>query len=177
MGSVACGNCRTPLTEDPSARAEARRPCHNCGSTRRHFSTVISESVSGHASVSTRFILKANTNNPLDAIDRLPPAAKRLVGLSLITALWSLVQSSGKRLQKPPGSTLLCIVDFLYSPATVERIFKQLVADWRDEYFAAVRAKRGWKACWINICYGWCFLKAMGLSKAFSLLSRVIRRS
>ena len=74
------------------------------------------------------------------------------------------------RISKAPGTRLLLIVDFLFSPATVEETFKPTVADWRKEYFEALRQKRFLKAGWISVRYRYRFILAMGLSKVFSVI-------
>src|ERR1044072_760418 len=53
-------------------------------------------------------------------------------------------------LVKAPGTKLLTLVDFLFSPKTVERTFKPLIADWRYEYFEALNQGRKYKAHWIS---------------------------
>jgi hypothetical protein len=74
------------------------------------------------------------------------------------------------RIRKAPGSRLLAIVDFLFSPATIEETFKPTVADWHEEYFEALKQKRFMKARWINVRYTYRFIQTMGLSKVFSVI-------
>jgi hypothetical protein len=62
------------------------------------------------------------------------------------------------------------IADFLFSPATVENTFRPLVADWRYEYFEALKQGRKYKVRWISFRYYCHFIMAMSLSKVFSLL-------
>jgi hypothetical protein len=73
-----------------------------------------------------------------------------------------------------PGSILLRIVEFFYSPAAVEETFKPIIADWRTEYFDALQGKRVFKARWINLRYIIAFVMAMGLSKFYSLVKSFI---
>ena len=56
-----------------------------------------------------------------------------------------------REVREAPGTRILRIADFLYSPATVEKIFKQEVADWRLEYFEALKEGRNWKARWSRV--------------------------
>lgn len=81
------------------------------------------------------------------------------------------------RIRKAPGAILLALVDFLFSPKTVELTFNQLVADWRTEYYDAWKQHRTKKARWINIRYRFTFactfIMAMGLSKVFSLFKQI----
>ena len=72
-----------------------------------------------------------------------------------------------------PGSMWLSLVDFLYSAKTVEKVFKPIVADWRKEYFEALKAKRMLKARWISFRYYWALLKAMGLSQVFVFVVQI----
>jgi hypothetical protein len=93
---------------------------------------------------------------------------------SLIPTLFSklshLRSARKARINKPPGTVLLSIVDFLYSPKIVEETFKPIAADWRTEYFDALKQTRDWKAKWISIRYTYRFILAMGLSKFFSVV-------
>lgn len=75
-----------------------------------------------------------------------------------------------KIVKAAPGSRLLSLVEFLYSPVTVERTFKPTVVDWRTEYFEALKQKRVLKARWISVRYIYRFILAMGLSNIFSLI-------
>ncbi|MCI0662209.1 MAG: hypothetical protein L0220_14155 [Acidobacteria bacterium] len=74
----------------------------------------------------------------------------------------------------PPGQLLLSIVDFFYSPKYVEGTFKPLIADLQYEYFEALKSNRQWKAKWIRVRYCWAFAKAMGLSKALSVIKKFL---
>ena len=76
-------------------------------------------------------------------------------------------------IRKAPGTNLLAIVDFLFRTTTVEETFKPLVADWRYEYFEALKQGRKWKARWISTHYRYSFIIAMSLSKVFSMLKQL----
>jgi hypothetical protein len=78
-------------------------------------------------------------------------------------------RSRQNRINKAPGSNWLSIVEFLYSPKTVEETFKQIVADWRTEYFEALKQGRTCKARWISIRYTFSFIMSMSLSKVYAL--------
>ena len=45
---VRCGGCELPISEEASLSVELRKPCGHCGSTARHFSMAIMESVALH---------------------------------------------------------------------------------------------------------------------------------
>ncbi len=94
-----------------------------------------------------------------------PPFVKRNWGLAR--------HGSNLKIRGAPGSLLLRIVKFFFAPATVEFVFNPLVADWRDEYCAALNDKRPWKARWIGVRYRFSFLMAMGLSRAFSIVRKL----
>jgi hypothetical protein len=74
---------------------------------------------------------------------------------------------------RAPGAGLLALVDFFFSPKTIEQTFKPLVADWRYEYFEALKQSRKWKARWISLRYRFSFINAMTLSKVLSLLKQI----
>lgn len=78
-----------------------------------------------------------------------------------------------RRVRQPPGATMLKVVEFLHNPKYVEETFKPIVADWRVEYFDALKEGRTVKARWISMRYRYSFIIAMGLSKLFSLLKNI----
>lgn len=104
-----------------------------------------------------------------------------LVGSLLALLLVTVPFKTGRKLvvviHEPPGATLLSIVDFLYSPRTVEHTFKPLISDWRLEYYEAIKAKRKWKARWICVRNYFVFAKVMGLDKVFSIISGLLGKS
>ena len=81
------------------------------------------------------------------------------------------------RIRKAPGTQLLKIVDFLFRPSTVKLTFEPLISDWQFEYFEALNQRRTIKARWINIRYRFAFactfIRAMGLSRVFSLFKQI----
>lgn len=74
---------------------------------------------------------------------------------------------------KPPGTNLLALVDFLFSPKTVEQTFRPIVSDWRYEYYEALKQGHKYKARWISMRYRYSFIMAMSLSKIFSFLKQL----
>lgn len=50
------------------------------------------------------------------------------------------------KIEMPPGNLLLGVAEFLYSQKTFEHVFRQTVADMREEYYAALTRGRRWKA-------------------------------
>lgn len=98
----------------------------------------------------------------------LSPAA----GLS---ALLSRLRTPSIGIERAPGSKYLAVVDFLFSTKEVEETFKPIVADWRTEYFEAVKQKRAWKARWVSVRYSYSFIASMGLSRIFSFIQSLTR--
>ena len=81
---------------------------------------------------------------------------------------------SRSKIDSAPGSRILSIVEFFYSPKTVEEVFKPIIADWRIEYFEALKHNRTIKARWISLRYKYDFAKAMGVSKVYSLFRGIL---
>lgn len=87
-----------------------------------------------------------------------------------------VVPQRRQTLHNAPGSKLIKVASFLYSPKIVENVFMPLVHDWRLEYFEAFNNKNRWKARWISVRYRWAFFEVIVISKVLSLL-KAIRRS
>lgn len=81
-----------------------------------------------------------------------------------------------RQIRQAPGSTHLGVVDFFYSPHTVEETFKPLIADWRFEYFAALAAQKRNKARWISVRYNYRFALALGLTHLYSVIRALASR-
>ena len=96
----------------------------------------------------------------------------QLLGIQTLDAVRS--RRSGTRekhlIARPPGMTLLLIVDFLYSEKTVELTFRPLLGEWHSEYFKALNGSRLAKARWICVRYYWGFLKAMVLDRILEII-------
>ncbi len=75
--------------------------------------------------------------------------------------------------RNPPGAVLLSVAEFLYSRKTVELTFEVLIADFRLEYFEALKQKRSVKCAWIRVRYFFLFIANMGLSKLWSVFSAI----
>jgi hypothetical protein len=78
------------------------------------------------------------------------------------------------KIQKAPGTRLLTFVEWLYSPKTVEQVFKPIIADWRTEYYDALNQGRVLKARWISLRHTYGFFKAMFKDKIFSFVRNFI---
>lgn len=73
-------------------------------------------------------------------------------------------------IKNAPGSKLLSFADFFWPPKTVKQVFEPLIADWRTEYFDALKQGRIWKAQWISVRYRIAFVQAIGLSTAWDMV-------
>jgi hypothetical protein len=74
------------------------------------------------------------------------------------------------RITRAPGTYVLNISEFLFSPKTLTMVVNPIIADMQAEYFAALAAGRGYKAIWICARGYWSLVKAIGL---FSLVRTV----
>jgi len=61
------------------------------------------------------------------------------------------------------------LVGFLYSRKDVDLIFSPMLADMRDEYFAALADGRVRKARWTLFVYYWSFVRAILLHRVTAL--------
>lgn len=123
--------------------------------------------------------------SPSDSVSYIPTGPILALILAFFAILGSLlavlrfaieVRMAANRIANAPGARHLILVDFLYSPRTVEETFKPIIADWRLEYFNALAEKRKHKARWISIRYSYRFALAMGLSHAYALIRQIVRR-
>jgi hypothetical protein len=94
----------------------------------------------------------------------------------ILLLLWLIIRAltSRPKIKQAPGTKLLSFVEFFYSPKTVEEVFKPVIADWRTEYFDALKQKRTIKAHWISVRYKYHFVVAMGVSKVYSLFRSIL---
>lgn len=106
----------------------------------------------------------------LFAVLIIPSTGDIIITRVIPNLLLILTKGANPSVKKAPGQVLLSIVDFFFSPTTVENVFKPIVADWRVEYFDALRDGKRWKAQWIRVRYSLRFVMAMGLSKVLSLI-------
>lgn len=79
------------------------------------------------------------------------------------------------RLSRPPGSGLLLVAEFLYSRKAYEEVFVPTVSDLREEYAAALVAKRKWKARWVLVRGYWSFFSAAGLQTAVRVARKAFK--
>ncbi len=86
----------------------------------------------------------------------------------------SLEIARRSKIKSAPASKLLSVVEFFYSPKTVEEVFKPIIADWRIEYFEALKQNRPIKARWISVRYKYHFGMTMGVSKVYSLFQSIL---
>jgi hypothetical protein len=126
---------------------------------------------------------------PLVAPETVPLRLRMLVGgvvlLSSVVGFFFFetvptLRIRGRLLFRPrsaityaPGTTLLAIANFLYSPKTVKLTFEVLIGDLQFEYNEALKEKRRIKAKYIRVRYFFLFLANMGLSKLWSAVSAI----
>lgn len=77
-------------------------------------------------------------------------------------------------IKRPLASRLLAIVDFFFSPTTVEDIFQPLVGDLREQYLIALRHGRTWKARWIRVRLYYSFWHAVWSQTLGPVVERVV---
>jgi hypothetical protein len=58
--STVCGNCGETISEPASTPVEKRKPCPNCGSTRRNFSDVLTVSIGVSTSITDTLVTYPN---------------------------------------------------------------------------------------------------------------------
>ncbi|RUW80447.1 hypothetical protein EOA28_04755 [Mesorhizobium sp. M2A.F.Ca.ET.067.02.1.1] len=56
-------------------------------------------------------------------------------------------------LVRAPASRVLAVLRFVLPRKVFDRIFAQLVQDFRDEYIAELSAGRLWRARWMHVCF------------------------
>lgn len=66
-----------------------------------------------------------------------------------------------RRVRVAWGSRLWRLADFLYARKTRERVFDQIILDWREEWCEAMSEGRRARAAWINLRGVWSFGSAM----------------
>jgi hypothetical protein len=87
---------------------------------------------------------------------------------------WSRVKWWSRiRVSAPPGYRALRILEWVYSPKTVKRVFRPAVADMQHEHLEALASGKVWKARWV-LLRGRCSLVSAAIAQApFSLLKRL----
>lgn len=77
---------------------------------------------------------------------------------------------SPPKIEMPPGLRMLKFARFVFSPATVENVFEQIVADYQHEIFEAlVRGENGKMVAAITARHWWGFLLSVAASLATSI--------
>ena len=101
-------------------------------------------------------------------------------GEPIITIVSQAESTKGSplKLKKPPGQLLLEIVEIVVSTRRYETTFEPLVADWRKEYFDALRDDRGRaKMFFINaryvIAFAWAF--ACGIRSLWNVVDKAAK--
>jgi hypothetical protein len=129
----------------------------------------------GAAIIGSRITAPRDNEGTPGAIGLLVPVILFL-GQAVAAVLYPYIAMRRRRtpeIGSPPGAGLLAVVDFLFSPRTVEETFKPLIADWRFEYFEALKQSRVLKARWISVRYVYAFITVMSLSRLLSFLNQL----
>lgn len=92
-------------------------------------------------------------------------------------ASWLFMRNSSNVLKRPPGTDLLKMAEFFCARRTLTGMVMPLMADWRIEYFEALKDGRNLKARWISVRYRWAFVKTLGLGKVLELFKAVLFRA
>ncbi|WP_423925793.1 hypothetical protein [Candidatus Palauibacter sp.] len=58
--------------------------------------------------------------------------------------------ASRRKVQRPVGSSLRGVAEFVFSKKSYEQIYDPLISDLRFEYFEALASNRRWKARWVR---------------------------
>jgi hypothetical protein len=82
-----------------------------------------------------------------------------IIGLSFFFG-WLIISFFSFPVRKAPGTRLLSLAKFLYSPESVEQVFHPLVADLRQEYFDELKKGNTLKARWLVFRYHYAFTVA-----------------
>lgn len=77
--------------------------------------------------------------------------------------------------RQAPGSALLALARLMFGPRKVERVFRPILVDAREDQFAALRDGRIWEARMALVRGWWNIATAAGLLSWLSLASRAIR--
>jgi hypothetical protein len=76
---------------------------------------------------------------------------------------------------RQPGQKLEIMSEFLFSKKFFSNVIFPLISDMREEYFEALSQNRMWKARWVRVRGTWSFFAAIGLDRAFALVSFFIK--
>ncbi len=63
---------------------------------------------------------------------------------------WLVRLASRRKVQRPVGSSLRGVAEFVFSKKSCEQIYDPLINDLRFEYFEALASNRRWKARWVH---------------------------
>ena len=86
-------------------------------------------------------------------------------------------QALARRLAMPPGLWMSRIARavFFFSPKTVERVFEEIIADYRHEMIQAEAAGRTADLHWLRVQYWGAFIKSLIVELSAGSLGKIIR--
>ena len=177
ISHVVCGDCGEIFDADVD-RVLEDAVCTTCGSESLLVQvmdpeTILHPTIVNAVSYVDHLRPKRELTGKKSRLARFKLAVRNFISVPTFRELFDLNQ---RKVREAPGSKILRIADFLYSPATVEKIFKQEVADWRVEYYEALNSGRTAKARWICWRHYWALAKAVSLDRLASWFDRVLRR-
>ena len=80
---------------------------------------------------------------------------------------------SRPRISAAPGYRALRMLEWVFTPKTVNRVFRPTVADMQHEHREALASGRVWKARWVLLRGRWSLVSAALAQAPFSVLKRL----
>jgi hypothetical protein len=107
----------------------------------------------------------------LERVERKAPIS--FAAIEAIEAIKSAFhQLFSNRKATPPGARSLILVRFLFSAKTVERVFAQQVADWRQEYDEALESGDNRRVLFVRVSGAYHFAATVVVQSVVSLSQR-----
>ena len=125
------------------------------------------------------------SDNSLSLDSESKPTDTKALTAALIAVLTLLLAAAdkaakaantGARITTAPGTNLLSISEFLFSPKTLRSVVNPIIADMQAEYFEALAASRRYKAIWVCARGYWSLVKAVGLYSLLRTVAEVWRK-
>jgi hypothetical protein len=86
------------------------------------------------------------------------------------------IMGSEFKIERPPGTFILHVANFLCTKKTRERVVEPLVSDFQMEIFEALHAGRIWKARWMHIHFIISFIMSIVGDGVLQLICRIISK-
>ena len=85
-------------------------------------------------------------------------------------------RAGGRRVSRPPGSSLYRFINAVFPRQKVESIFSPIIANWQTEYCAELFAGRHRQAKLLRVTYTWMLIKAAGGGRLFNVILSALER-